>query len=427
MTPPLCFSNCWTIFQLIYLFLYTVIFFSGCESHFSIISYFFGIDNFSYNLIILSLVLTSLIVISINGCYNINLFILINLCIIFILLIIFSSLNFLYIYISFEFVLIPLFLLIIGWGYQPERLMAGLYLFFYTVFISLPLLLIIIVVYMDFGSLFFDYLKLNSNFFLIHFIIVFVFMVKFPIYLVHFWLPKAHVQAPVSGSIILAGVILKIGGYGLIRIIYIYESIYLNYSFIWFRISLVGSLLISIVCLIQGDIKYIIAYSSISHIGISIIGLITINNWGLIGSYLLILGHGFCSSGMFYMANLFYIRTSSRSFFINKGIIFYIPRGSFLWFILCSFNISCPPRINFLSEVIILIRLINFWSYSFLFFGVISFFCACFRYYLYRYSQHGLYHNLYSFSSLNLLEFLCLTIHLIPVVFFPIILLSMVY
>lgn len=415
----------WLLSQIIYLFLYMIFLVSGSNYFFRKISYFLGIDTFSYNLILLGFLVRSYIVISISNSPNIYLFMFINLNLIIFLLVIFSSINFLYIYISFEFVLVPLLLLILGWGYQPERLIAGLYLFFYTVLVSLPLLILILILYNNVGCLFFDYLIFNSNFLLIHLILILVFIVKLPIFLVHFWLPKAHVQAPVSGSIILAGLILKIGGYGLIRTIYIYEYIYINYSYIWFSLSIIGSFLIGILCLIQGDIKCLIAYSSISHIGIVIIGLITIRKWGLIGSYLLILGHGFCSSGLFYIANLFYIRTGSRRFYINKGLISYIPRCSIILFMFCSFNISCPPRINFISELIILRSIMMYWWFSLIFFIGISFLCACFRYYLYRYSQHGTFHNLYRFSSINLIEFLCLFIHLIPLFFYPLIIINL--
>lgn len=188
-----------------------------------------------------------------------------------------------------------------------------------------------------------------------------------------------------------------------------------------------GSLTISLICLIQADIKCLIAYSSISHMGIVLIGLLTIRTWSLMGSYLLILGHGFCSSALFYISNLFYIRTSSRRFYINKGILVYMPRCSIVLFLLCSFNMSCPPRINFISELMILGPLLNFWHDSLYFFSLISFFCACFRYYLYRYRQHGLPHTLYRCSSLNLIEFLCLFIHLLPLILSVPIIISILY
>ena len=422
-----CISNKKILFQYMYIFIYIIFMYRGCFEYFNKISYLVGVDNFSYMLILLRFLIGSLIVISIMGFSMIPIFLIINLSLTIFLIFIFSSLSFIYIYIYFEFILIPLLILIIGWGYQPERLIAGIYLFFYTVLVSLPLLILLLYLYSSEGSLFFDIMNFYSNYFFIHFFIIIVFIVKLPICFVHYWLPKAHVQAPVSGSIILAGLILKIGGYGLIRSTFIYEFIYINYSYIWFSLSIVGSLIISIICLVQADIKCLIAYSSISHIGIVIIGLVTMRNWGLFGAFFLILGHGFCSSGLFYISNLYYLRTGSRRFFINKGLFIYIPRSSMFFFLLCAFNISCPPRLNFVRELIILISLLNFWIFSGWFFLGVSFFCACFSYYLYRYRQHGVPHNLYSFSNINTNEFLCLFIHLCPLLRLPLALISFIY
>nr|ATD53020.1 NADH dehydrogenase subunit 4 [Deltocephalinae sp. EMHAU-2015-Zz052318] len=424
---PLCFkSELFLMNQFFYLMLYFCLLFLDCSGFYAKISYFMGLDFFSQNLIMLGVLISSLMIISMKDCKKMGLYLMINLMLMFFLYIIFSSLSFLYMYMSFEFVLVPLIMLIMGWGYQPERLMAGLYLFFYTLLVSLPMLVLILMMYSSMGSMFFDYMNDgDSLFFMNHFIMVLVFMVKLPMFLVHFWLPKAHVQAPVSGSMILAGLMLKIGGYGLIRIMYFYEYMYISYSFIWFSFSMVGSILVSMICLIQGDIKCMIAYSSISHMGMVIMGLMTMGVWGLMGSYLLMLAHGFCSSGMFYLANLFYLRTASRSFYINKGLLIYIPSSAMFWFMFCAFNMSCPPSLNFVSELMILSSSMSFWFNTFFYFIFISFICACFSYYLYSYTQHGLFSSMYSFSSLNSMEFMCVFMHMIPLVFLPLLVISM--
>nr|QXX99452.1 NADH dehydrogenase subunit 4 [Aconurella prolixa] len=417
---PVCFysySIMWIQYILILLYFFLLV--SGCYSFLGSISFFLGSDSFSYGLILLSLLISSFMFVSMMKSMWICFFMFLNILMLIFLMIIFSSMSFLYMYISFEFVLVPLVILILGWGYQPERLMAGMYLFFYTMLVSLPLFIVIMWMYLSMGSLTMELMKLTSDFFVIHFVLVIVFMVKMPMYLVHFWLPSAHVQAPVSGSMILAGLMLKIGGYGLIRTMFMHEHMFLKYSYIWFVVSLMGSLYISIICLIQADIKSMIAYSSISHMGMVIVGILTMTLWGLSGSYLLMLGHGFCSSGMFYMSNMFYLRTGSRSFYINKGLVSYMPSCVMLWFLLCCFNMSCPPSINFISEFMVLSSIMNFWSYSLYYFVIVSFFCASFSYYLYSFTQHGLYGNFYSFSSVSLIEFLILFMHLIPLVFFP--------
>nr|YP_009711657.1 NADH dehydrogenase subunit 4 [Abrus expansivus]QGA47525.1 NADH dehydrogenase subunit 4 [Abrus expansivus] len=420
----LSFMEFFLLFQHFFCFAYMYMLGSSCMSFYSKISYSLGFDFFSYGLVLMGFLISSFMLISMHGCVGFFMYLSISAFITFLVILIFCSLNFLYMYISFELILVPLLILVLGWGYQPERLIAGMYLFFYTVIFSLPLLVFLLIFYLENYSLIFDNMKLYTDFFVIHFIMVVVFMVKLPMYFLHFWLPKAHVQAPVSGSMILAGLMLSIGGFGLIRVMNVCECMFIKYSYIWYSFSMVGSLLISIVCLIQADMKCLIAYSSVSHMGMVIMGLVTVSNWGVLGSYMLMLGHGFCSSGLFYLANLFYTRSGSRSFYINKGLMTYIPSCSLIFFLLCSFNMSCPPSVNFISELMILNSMMMFWPGSFIFFVGISFFCACFSYYLFSYSQHGLNHNIYTFSNINLIEFLCLFLHLIPLIFLPVMILT---
>nr|YP_010478276.1 NADH dehydrogenase subunit 4 [Nesophrosyne sp. 23 GMB-2012]UVI59720.1 NADH dehydrogenase subunit 4 [Nesophrosyne sp. 23 GMB-2012] len=423
---PLCFKYAMISKQLSFLIITLVLIYNvSCLEFFGFISYNMGLDSYSYCLVCLSLMIGSLMMISMVNCHSVSMFKFLNLLLTISLFINFSSLSFFYMYISFEFVLIPLLMLILGWGYQPERLMSGMYLFFYTFFSSLPLLTLILYMGYVTNSLFFDYLILESSTALVHFILMLVFMVKLPMFLLHYWLPKAHVQAPVCGSMILAGLMLKIGGYGLIRVMVIYEYLFIEHSFVWFSFSIVGSFLVGLICLIQGDMKCLIAYSSISHMGMVIMGMMTMSIWGVSGSYFLMLGHGFCSSGLFYMANMFYSRTLSRSFYVNKGLMAYIPSASLAWFLLCVFNMGCPPSLNFISEFMILISIISFWDYSFYWFVLISFMCACFSYYMYSYSFHGIYHYLFSFSSVTVMEYLCLAIHLIPLTLIPTLLMGL--
>jgi len=151
-------------------------------------------------------------------------------------------------------------------------------------------------------------------------------LVKIPIYRVHLWLPKAHVEAPVAGSMILAGVLLKLGGYGIyrvsllinIRLLLSLERLILSFTFI-------GALFVGFICMRQVDVKSLIAYSSVCHIRFVIGGLLVISVWGLIGSLVLILGHGLCSSGLFCVSNMVYERLFTRNIIIIKGIILIFP------------------------------------------------------------------------------------------------------
>lgn len=180
-------------------------------------------------------------------------------------------------YLFFESSLIPTLFLILGWGYQPERLQAGIYLLFYTLLASLPILVAIFYIYNTISTINF-YLMINRGFDyeLLYLGLIFAFLVKMPIFLVHLWLPKAHVEAPVAGSIILAGILLKLGGYGLLRVFSVLQSVGIKFNYIFISIRLIGGVLVRLVCLRQVDLKALIAYSSVAHMGIVLSGLITL-------------------------------------------------------------------------------------------------------------------------------------------------------
>lgn len=381
----------------------------------------FGIDVLSFGLILLSFWICALIVISRRGVYfsklNFNYFLFNIIFLLFILLLTFRCINLFLFYVFFERSLIPTLFLILGWGYQPERLQAGLYLLFYTLFASLPLLMALFYIINNFYSLNFLFLKeFNIDNFLLYLFLVFAFLVKMPIFLVHLWLPKAHVEAPVSGSIILAGVLLKLGGYGLIRVFSIIINISLKLNIFWIVLSLVGGFLVRLICLRQIDLKSLVAYSSVAHISLVIGGLIVLLSWGWGFSYSLIIAHGLCSSGLFYLVNLTYERLGSRSLLINKGILNFIPRVAIWWFLLCSRNIAAPPSLNLIGEIGLLNRVLGWSQISIILLILVSFFRAAYTLYLYSFSQHGKFNNgNFSFSFAVNREYLVLLLHWLPV------------
>nr|QHD47869.1 NADH dehydrogenase subunit 4 [Peltoperlopsis cebuano] len=419
---PLCLmKNMWWMVQC-FLFLLTFIFmFSNVFStFFSNLSSFMGCDVLSYGLILLSFWICVLMITASESVYRFKnyekFFVFMVLMLLILLFCTFSVTNMFGFYLFFESSLIPTLFLILGWGYQPERLQAGVYLLFYTLLASLPLLVGVFFLNNLFGSLYFPLLvNLEGLSWLCYLSLVGAFLVKMPMFLVHLWLPKAHVEAPVAGSMILAGVLLKLGGYGLLRMFKILTSLGLVNNFIWIGISLVGGFLVSLVCLRQTDLKALIAYSSVAHMGIVLGGLMTMTYWGFCGSFTLMIAHGLCSSGLFCLANISYERMGSRSLLINKGLMNFMPSMTLWWFLLSSCNMAAPPSLNLLSEISLLNSLVG-WSWtSMLGLSLLSFFSAAYTLYLYSYSQHGkIYSGGYSCSMGYTREYLLLFLHWIP-------------
>ena len=346
-------------------------------------------------------------------------FISINLFLLLALVITFCSIDYLLFYIRFEMSLIPILILILGWGYQPERIQAGVYMLFYTLTFSLPLLGSLLVIFYTRGRLTINLRQSIRSISYISavwfFASVWAFLVKLPMYTFHLWLPKAHVEAPVAGSMILAGVLLKLGGYGLIRVLVFFQSINIKFCWLWIRLGLVGGIYVSLICLRQVDMKSLIAYSSVAHMGLVLCGLINFRWWGLRGGVIVIVGHGLCSSGLFCLANITYERVGSRRLLVGKGLLGYIPRIGLWWFLLRVRNIARPPTLNLLGEIRLIVRVVSWRKLTMLSLSLLSFFRAAYTLYIYRLRQHGLFLNsLYSCCSGKVQEYLVLFLHWFP-------------
>jgi NADH-ubiquinone oxidoreductase chain 4 len=319
-------------------------------------------------------------------------------------------------YFMFEISLLPIILIIFGWGYQPERVPAAYALVFYTVTASFPLLVFLL--YLNFLGC--SHMGLwatlskgprHAGSWLTFFLLA-GFLVKLPIFAFHLWLPKAHVEAPVVGSIILAALLLKLGGYGLWRFLALLPL----RKFRIFRqsLSLIGGGLIAILCTRQTDIKILIAYSSVAHMSLVIAALIAQTSLGSLAAFRLIIAHGVSSSAIFAGANFIYESTHTRRLRLTTGLLNYLPALSLFWFLARLGNMGAPPTINLMAEI---------WSIntvavsSYLTWGPIaalSFFATAYTLILYSSSQQGQPSSAFQASpNISSASLLVITLHII--------------
>nr|AIW81038.1 NADH dehydrogenase subunit 4 [Cheirogaleus major] len=327
-------------------------------------------------------------------------------------------------YILFEATLIPTLIIITRWGNQTERLNAGLYFLFYTLIGSLPLLVALIYTQNSLGSLNMTTLTLynqelqnswSNN--LLWMACIMAFMVKMPLYGLHLWLPKAHVEAPIAGSMVLAAVLLKLGGYGMMRITTILDPMTKTLAYPILMLCLWGMIMTSSICLRQTDLKSLIAYSSVSHMALVIVAILIQTPWSFMGATTLMIAHGLTSSMLFCLANSNYERIHSRTMLLARGLQSFLPLMATWWLLASLTNLALPPFINLIGELFVIMASFSWSNITIILTGLNMLITALYSLYMLTVTQRGKStyhtHNLNpSFTRENTL----MSMHILPII-----------
>jgi len=320
----------------------------------------FGLDGISLFFFILTSLLIFLCVLFIWNDIRFKEYALNLLLIELLLLLVFSVLDIFLFYVFFEAILIPMFVLIGIWGSRERKIRAVYLLFFYTLFGSLLMLIGLLYIYSITGSLNLEYLLawpftfeeqcwLWLAFFL-------SFALKIPMFPFHIWLPEAHVEAPTVGSVLLAGILLKLGVYGFLRFsLSLFPEASLYFSPFVYLLSVLGVIYASLSAIRQTDLKRIIAYSSVAHMNLVTLGIFSFNTIGIEGSILQSISHGFVSGAMFLLIGILYDRYHSRFLYYYGGLVHMMPVYSVFLLIFTMANIALPGTSSFVGEFLLLV------------------------------------------------------------------------
>lgn len=320
-----------------------------------------GVDGISLFFVLLTTLLIALcILVSWNSVtFNLKEYLISFLIMEFFLIGVFCVLDLLLFYIFFESVLIPMFLIIGIWGSRERKIRAAYFFFLYTLFGSILMLLSVLYIYVQVGTTDYEIL-LSFNFssveqYILWFTFFLSFATKVPMVPVHLWLPEAHVEAPTAGSVILAGVLLKLGTYGLLRFsLPLFPEASFYFSPFVYVFAAIGIVYTSFTAIRQTDFKRIIAYTSVAHMNLVILGIFSFNIIGLEGAILQSLSHGFVASALFLIIGVVYDRHGTRMVKYYGGLVHMMPLYIFVFLFFTMANIGLPGTSSFVGEFLIL-------------------------------------------------------------------------
>lgn len=328
------------------------------------VDFILGIDGLSLFFIVLTALIVPLCILSSWNSikYRIEDFFIAFLIMESLLMIVFSSLDLILFYVFFESVLIPMFIIVGIWGSRERKIRAGYMLFLYTLLGSVLMLLSIIFIHYQVGTTNYHSLLgtiFNESHQKVMWLAFFIsFAVKIPIVPVHVWLPEAHVEAPTAGSVILAGILLKLGSYGVLRFLmplFPYGMFY--YLPLVYTLGIISIIYTSLIAIRQTDIKRVIAYASVAHMNLIVLGLFCINTQGIEGSIYQMLSHGVVSSALFLCVGVLYDRYHTRLIRYYNGCVYLMPLFSLFFLIFTMANIALPGTSSFVGEALIFIGL----------------------------------------------------------------------
>lgn len=330
---------------------------------FSFIRYTLGIDGISlYFIILTTLLIPICIILSYSSIQkNFGMFVSLFLLMESIIIAVFCLLDFILFYIAFEAVLIPMYIIIGVWGGE-NRVYAAFKFFIYTLFGSVFMLIAVLFIVFQVNDANITTIHDLSKYFsestctLLWLGFFIAFAIKIPMFPFHTWLPDAHVQAPTAGSVILAGVLIKMGGYGFIRVLLPMLPIISKYAADFVIIlSIVAIIYTSLVALVQEDMKKMIAYSSVAHMGYVTAGLFTFSSVGINGALIQMISHGVISSALFIVVGALYNRMHTKAISFYGGLTNRMPKLAFWFMIFTMGSVALPGTSGFVGEIMILI------------------------------------------------------------------------